>query len=136
MTTVENSEKDVAKYLFAITDDAEYAEAFQGLVTWVNGFIVPVYVTARVPSSRFPWCATWWEHPEALGRLHSLWLAYTALTADLEEAGGTGPSMWHRDHLDPIMQQLRAPDGPFAGCMTKPGVVNHVASQEVAVVEP
>ncbi|GAA3819989.1 hypothetical protein GCM10022226_45500 [Sphaerisporangium flaviroseum] len=28
------------------------------------------------------------------------------------------PADWHRDHLDPTLAVLRAPDGPFSGCST------------------
>ena len=41
------------------------------------------------------------------------------------EAGLSGPSTWHRDHLDQALVQLRAPDGPFAACTTSPTRPNH-----------
>ena len=120
-------------FIFSLSVD-EYQLELVELANWVNGFLVPVYVTSRTPSSRLPWCAQWWEHPEAVGRLHSVWLAYQAMS-DTDSAGATAPNEWHRDHLDPAMGQLRAPDGPFSGCMTKPHQVTHNPPQEVVVVD-
>ncbi|CAM4030002.1 DUF4913 domain-containing protein [Nocardiopsis rhodophaea] len=125
--------EEVARFIYH-SDPETYHEHLEELAEWVNGFIVPVFVGARPPSSRMPWCAAWWKHIEAIGRLDALWLSYQELSVT-EESGSTGPSVWFRDHLDPIMTQLRAPDGPFAGCMTKPGTPNHNDPQKVAVVE-
>ncbi|GHD31230.1 DUF4913 domain-containing protein [Nocardiopsis kunsanensis] len=120
-------------FIFALTPD-EYTVELAQLTTWVNGFLVPVYVTSRIPSSRAPWCARWWKHPEAIGRLHALWLAYQAMS-DTGGAGITAPHEWHRDHLDPALASLRAPDGPFSGCMTKPHQDTHNPPPEVTVVD-
>ncbi|MFF8938132.1 DUF4913 domain-containing protein [Streptomyces paradoxus] len=43
----------------------------------------------------------------------ALWLAWQGCT-DPASCGYTGPSVWHRDHLDPCMRELRGPGGPFA----------------------
>jgi hypothetical protein len=91
---------------------AEDAELDQ-LIKWVHDLLVPSYVTT-VSSTR-TWCTRWWEHPTARARLHALWLAWQELT--IPAAGHTGPSVWHRDHLDPAMGELRSPDGPFRRCM-------------------
>jgi len=69
------------------------------------------------------WCPQWWRHPEAVARLHGLWLARQQLTAT--EAGLVGASTWHRDHLDQALVHLRAPDGPFAACTTSPARPTH-----------
>ncbi|WP_331719461.1 DUF4913 domain-containing protein [Streptomyces sp. NBC_01174] len=89
---------------------------------WVRNLLVPTYL-GEVSSSA-TWCARWWEHPAAVARLHAAWLAWQELT-DPETCGRTGPAVWHRDHLDPMLNQLRAPDGPFAGCMTNPDRSQH-----------
>lgn len=120
-------------FIFTLDPDAYTSELAQ-LTTWVNGFLVPVYVTSRIPSSRSPWCARWWEHPEAIGRLHALWLAYQAMS-NTDSAGITAPHEWHRDHLDPALTSLRSPDGPFSGCMTKPHQDTHNSPPEVVVLE-
>jgi hypothetical protein len=85
------------------------------LMQWIDDLLIPCYL--REPTPTEPWCPTWWEHEEALARLHALWMAWQELT-DPEAGGWTGPSSWHRDHLDPAIRELRAPDGPFARCMT------------------
>jgi hypothetical protein len=98
-----------------------YAAELAALAYWVRHLLLPVY--GREISTTRPWCAQWPEHPEAVARLHALWLAWQQLTA--AEAGLAGPSTWHRDHLDHTLAQLRAPDGPFAACTTSPARPTH-----------
>ncbi|KOV17175.1 hypothetical protein ADK91_02985 [Streptomyces sp. XY511] len=107
----------------------EYAAELAALAGWVSNLLVPTYL-GDVSSSAM-WCASWWEHPAAVARLHALWLAWQAMT-DPETCGLTGPSVWHRDHLDPAVSQLRAPDGPFAACMSYTDRIQH----EVLPVPP
>ncbi|WP_256341780.1 DUF4913 domain-containing protein [Streptomyces sp. TLI_105] len=75
--------------------------------------LVPGYLVEL--SSDALWCHLWFEHSVAIARLHALWLAWQELT-DPATCGYTGPSVWHRDHLDPCMRELRPSGGPFAGC--------------------
>lgn len=98
-----------------------YAEELAALKVWVEDLLLPVY--GREITSTRPWCPQWTEHPEAVARLHGLWLAWQQFTD--AEAGLAGPSLWHRDHLDPGLMQLRAPDGPFSACTTSPSRPNH-----------
>lgn len=100
---------------------AEYDAEIAALRDWVNHLFLPVY--GREISTTRPWCAQWEQHPEAVARLHGLWLAWQQLT-DVE-AGLSGPSTWHRDHLDQALVHLRAPDGPFAACTTSANRPNH-----------
>ncbi|WP_438297932.1 DUF4913 domain-containing protein [Streptomyces sp. HUAS TT7] len=100
----------------------EFARELAALDVWVRTVLVPTYLDEV--SSAAPWCPTWWEHDGAYARLHACWLAWQALT-DPAVCGHTGPSVWHRDHLDPMLSQLRSPSGPFAGCMTNPDRVRH-----------
>ncbi|WP_432144306.1 DUF4913 domain-containing protein [Streptomyces sp. bgisy084] len=113
-------------------DGKAYAEELAGLTVWVHHLLLPVY--GREISTGRPWCPQWHEHPEAVARLHALWLAWQQLT-DVK-AGLAGPSTWHRDHLDPALLQLRTPDGPFGACTTSPARPNHrlLASPEPAGV--
>ncbi|MFF4605975.1 DUF4913 domain-containing protein [Streptomyces sp. NPDC001339] len=113
-------------------DGKAYAEELAALTTWVHHLLLPVY--GREITTGRPWCQQWHEHPEAVARLHALWLAWQQLT-DVE-AGLAGPSTWHRDHLDPALLQLRTPDGPFGACTTSPARPNHrlLASPEPAGV--
>jgi hypothetical protein len=98
-----------------------YAVELAALSAWVDYLLLPVY--GREISTTRPWCHQWHEHPEAVARLHALWLAWQQLTD--AEAGLSGPATWHRDHLDHTLVHLRAPDGPFAACTTSPTRPNH-----------
>ncbi|MFG3255279.1 DUF4913 domain-containing protein [Streptomyces sp. NPDC048172] len=100
---------------------AAYDEELAALKVWVEDLLLPVY--GREITATRPWCAQWAEHPEAVARLHALWLAWQQFTD--AEAGLAGPSVWHRDHLDPALMQLRAPDGPFSACTTSATRPNH-----------
>ncbi|MCX4737458.1 DUF4913 domain-containing protein [Streptomyces antibioticus] len=103
----------------------DYAETLRRLTLWTHRVLLPVY--GREATSASPWCPRWWEHPEAVAQLHGLWLAWDELTGPGSEA--TGPAVWHRDHLPSVMESLRDPQGPFAGC--KPGT--HRAKEAPAV---
>ncbi|MDA8368856.1 MAG: DUF4913 domain-containing protein [Nocardiopsaceae bacterium] len=103
-------------FIFNMSRDA-YKGELAALVAWVNDFLVPVYV-----GDNATWCPVWWEHHEAVGRLHALRLAYDELT-DTAASGASGPGIWHRDHLDPVLARLCAESGPFAACLTAAGHV-------------
>jgi hypothetical protein len=107
-------------FILALGGEA-YATELAALADWVHYLLLPVY--GREISTTRPWCAMWYEHPEAVARLHALWLAWQQFTD--AEAGLSGPSTWHRDHLDHALAQLRAPDGPFAACTTSPTRPTH-----------
>ncbi|MEU0447538.1 DUF4913 domain-containing protein [Streptomyces tendae] len=107
-------------FILALGGEA-YAVELAALSDWVNHLFLPVY--GREISTSRPWCAQWHEHPEAVARLHALWLAWQQFTDT--EAGLSGPSTWHRDHLDQTLAHLRAPDGPFAACTTSASRPNH-----------
>ncbi|MEY9846373.1 hypothetical protein ABH940_003460 [Streptacidiphilus sp. BW17] len=116
-----NSPAQSTSVFIAALGGKEYAAELAELRFWVDHLFLPVY--GREISTTRPWCAQWHEHPEAVARLHALWLAWQELTAT--KAGLTGPSTWHRDHLDQALVHLRAPDGPFAACTTSPTRPNH-----------
>ncbi|MEO3750784.1 DUF4913 domain-containing protein [Streptomyces sp. B6B3] len=102
-------------------DNEDYTAELAALSAWVQHLLLPVY--GKEISTTRPWCDRWQEHPEAVSRLHALWLAWQQLTD--AEAGLSGPSVWHRDHLDHALAQLRAPDGPFAACTTSASRPQH-----------
>ncbi|MFC7329404.1 DUF4913 domain-containing protein [Marinactinospora rubrisoli] len=102
-----------APFIFNLSRDA-YRGELAALVAWVDDFLVPVYAGPE------GWCPVWWEHHEAVGRLHALRLAYEELT-DTSVSGGSGPGRWHRDHLDPTLDRLRGAGGPFAACLSPAG---------------
>ncbi|WP_428964159.1 DUF4913 domain-containing protein [Micromonospora fluostatini] len=93
-------------------DGAQHLEALRMLTMWVRHLLVPVYL--REVSSGAPWCPRWWLHPEAVAQLYGLWMAWQEMTRP--QAGFCGPANWHRDYLGPVMNSLRDPSGPFAGC--------------------
>ncbi|MGW6876037.1 DUF4913 domain-containing protein [Streptomyces xanthophaeus] len=105
-----------------LLDPPQYDDELRALVEWVEGVLVPGYLAE--PSSDARWCHLWFEHPVAVARLHALWLAWQELT-DPATCGYTGPSVWHRDHLDPCMRELRPSMGPFAGCTKGEHQVGH-----------
>ncbi|GKQ40703.1 TraM recognition domain-containing protein [Streptomyces sp. A012304] len=105
-----------------LLDAPEYDDGLRALVEWVEGVLVPGYLAE--PSSDARWCAMWFEHPVAVARLHACWLAWQELT-DPATSGYTGPSVWHRDHLGPCLRELRAPSGPFAGCVKGEHQIDH-----------
>ncbi|MFI1367970.1 DUF4913 domain-containing protein [Streptomyces griseochromogenes] len=116
----EQADGPTSVFILALGGEA-YAVELAALSDWVNYLFLPVY--GREISTTRPWCAQWHEHPEAVARLHALWLAWQQLTDT--EAGLSGPSTWHRDHLDQALVHLRAPDGPFAACTTSTTRPNH-----------
>ena len=120
-TNASESDDGPASVFILALDGEAYAVELAALSDWVNYLFLPVY--GREISTTRPWCDQWHEHPEAVARLHALWLAWQQFT-DVE-AGLSGPSIWHRDHLDQALVHLRAPDGPFAACTTSPTRPNH-----------
>ncbi|MFJ4683112.1 DUF4913 domain-containing protein [Streptomyces sp. NPDC091377] len=93
-------------------DGPEYDDALYRLTLWVRHLVLPVY--GREVTSSDPWCPSWWKHPEAVAQLYGLWMAWQDLTGP--GSPPTGPANWHRDYLGPVMDSLRNPTGPFAGC--------------------
>ncbi|CAL9677761.1 hypothetical protein SUDANB105_08072 (plasmid) [Streptomyces sp. enrichment culture] len=105
-----------------LLDPPQYDEELRALIEWVEGVLVPGYLAE--PSSDARWCHLWFEHPPAVARLHACWLAWQELT-DPATCGYTGPSVWHRDHLDPCLRELRASSGPFGGCTKSEHQIDH-----------
>jgi hypothetical protein len=99
----------------------EFENELDALSDWVEDFLLEVY--GREVSTAAPWCERWQEHREAVARLHALWMAYQQHIEP--EAGPSGPAVWHRDFLDHTMTAVRAPNGPFAACMTNPERPTH-----------
>ncbi|WP_328912466.1 MULTISPECIES: DUF4913 domain-containing protein [unclassified Streptomyces] len=119
-TETERADGPASLFILALGGEA-YATELAALAGWVHYLFLPVY--GREISTTRPWCEQWYEHPEAVARLHALWLAWQQFTD--AEAGLSGPSVWHRDHLDQTLAHLRAPDGPFAACTTSPARPTH-----------
>ncbi|OKJ19423.1 hypothetical protein AMK23_34490 [Streptomyces sp. CB02130] len=105
-----------------LLDPPTYDDELRGLIEWVEGVLVPGYLAE--PSADARWCHLWFEHSVAIARLHAVWLAWQELT-DPASCGYTGPSVWHRDHLDPALRELRGSTGPFAGCTKGEHQIEH-----------
>ena len=105
-----------------LLDPPQYDDELRALIEWVEGVLVPGYLAE--PSADARWCHLWFEHSVAIARLHALWLAWQELT-DPATCGYTGPSVWHRDHLDPCMRELRPSNGPMAGCTKGEHQIDH-----------
>ncbi|MFJ8194717.1 DUF4913 domain-containing protein [Streptomyces sp. NPDC096094] len=125
-TGVETSddEDDAWKFppFILLLDPPVYDDELRALIEWVEGVLVPGYLAE--PSADARWCHLWFEHPVAVARLHACWLAWQELT-DPATCGCTGPSVWHRDHLDPCLRELRSSSGPFTGCTKGEHQINH-----------
>lgn len=89
------------------------------LVEWVETSLLPVYVRP-VDRTALHWCPTWWRHIEAWARFDACHRAWQALLTD----PGTGFSVWHSDHLDPMLRELLSDTGPFAHCSPGEGHEN------------
>ncbi|MFJ6501380.1 DUF4913 domain-containing protein (plasmid) [Streptomyces virginiae] len=105
-----------------LLDSPQYDDELRALIEWVEGVLVPGYLAE--PSADARWCHLWFEHSVAIARLHACWLAWQELT-DPATCGYTGPSAWHRDHLDPCLRELRHSSGPFAGCTKGEHQIGH-----------
>ncbi|MFF2747829.1 DUF4913 domain-containing protein [Kitasatospora sp. NPDC058048] len=114
-------ESDAVSLTVLAFDDDALATEVATMVPWVDHILLDVY-GQEITSGR-PWCARWPEHDEALARIHHCWLAWQELTDS--RSGATGPSVWQRDHLEPLLLKLRAPDGPFGACTTNPDHPHH-----------
>jgi hypothetical protein len=123
-TTEEEGDEDGWQFppFILLLDPPQYDDELRALIEWVEGVLVPGYLAE--PSADARWCHLWFEHTVAVARLHALWLAWQELT-DPATCGYTGPSVWHRDHLDPALRELRGSSGPFAGCTKGEHQIGH-----------
>ncbi|MFF2955706.1 DUF4913 domain-containing protein [Kitasatospora sp. NPDC057965] len=117
----EDGEASASPLTILAFDDDALAEEVRTMTPWVDHILLGVY-GQEITSGR-PWCARWPEHDEALARIHHCWLAWQELTDP--RSGATGPSVWQRDHLEPLLLKLRSADGPFTACTTNPDHPHH-----------
>jgi len=93
----------------------------------VEHVIAPLY--AQHLTGNGTWCASWWDHDDALVRLEAVWRAWEALR--LEPT--TGIARWLRDVADPQLDRLRDRDrGPFRAC----GQGKHLTAPPLPVEQP
>ncbi|WP_193614279.1 DUF4913 domain-containing protein [Nocardioides lijunqiniae] len=87
-------------------------QLYPNVYVFVSDYLVFVYARPVANTGPVRWCAKWWEHPEAVSRLETLWMAFEALRA----TEGTSPADWWRDYADPAMTALMSAEGPFRSC--------------------
>ncbi len=85
---------------------------FETLDAFVTGYIARVFRRDVVHGREYLWCPSWFEHEPAVVTLTGLWLSFEVLRND----PGTGPAVWQRDYLLPLMNALTSPSGPLVGC--------------------
>lgn len=85
---------------------------FETLDAFVTGYIARVFRRDVVHGREYLWCPKWFEHEPAVVTLTGLWLSFEVLRND----PGTGPAVWQRDYLLPLMNALTSPSGPLVGC--------------------
>jgi len=90
--------------------EAPFEPFYPRLEEWVSDYFAPMYARTFTPTER--WCATWWDHAEAISRLEALWRSWEV--ARLDELRGM--ALWYRDFLDGQLVVLMSPTGPFAAC--------------------
>ena len=83
---------------------------FGSLLEFVIEGFAPVYCRSTSPTVR--WCASWWDHAEAIYRLEALWRTWELYRLEPR----LGIASWLRDYLDPQLRELTSPTGPFAQC--------------------
>lgn len=88
------------------------APFFGSLLEFVVEHFGPVYARNTTPTVR--WCASWWDHAEAIYRLEALWRTWELYRLEPR----LGIASWLRDYLDPQLAQLTSATGPFSSCTT------------------
>jgi hypothetical protein len=102
--------EDAVKTL-ASTDPAKIPRPnwkHQTLDEWVRDW----YAVHYARSSGIRWCAQWYEHPEAVARLHALWTAWEAAQRNPD----TGMAHWYVHYADPMFHELVQQRGTFVSC--------------------
>jgi hypothetical protein len=85
---------------------------FETLDAFVTNYIARVFRRDVLHGREYLWCPSWFEHEPAVVTLTGLWLSFEVLRND----PGTGPAVWQRDYLLPLMNALTSPSGPLVGC--------------------
>ncbi|GIG57118.1 hypothetical protein Lfu02_14900 [Longispora fulva] len=88
---------------------AEVELRYPDLESWVVEHFSLIY--ARQHGGAYRWCAAWWDHPEAIVRLESLWRSWEHLRTQ-----PLGIELWCRERLDHHQPLLMGQAGPFAAC--------------------
>lgn len=85
------------------------------LCDWVDAHVAPLVrkTTTTGEGGGLRWCRRWWEHDDAVSRFTALFLIHRDLAADDAPAWR---SVFLLQHLDPHLNVLTSPYGPFYAC--------------------
>jgi len=86
---------------------------FQTVYEFVDQFILVTYATPPSRTLSVNWAPQWWSHPEAMLRLHTLWMSYETMRKD---APATFLEPFLRLSCDYHMRYLMQEGGVFAAC--------------------
>jgi hypothetical protein len=81
------------------------------LEMWINDVFLDLI--EQTHSNRLRWCPNWWEHPEMVARLWTLYLGWTQV---INDGSALDFSLWILDHLDRHCERLFRADGPASAC--------------------
>ncbi|WP_406290212.1 DUF4913 domain-containing protein [Embleya sp. NBC_00896] len=113
-------------------DDAMPDLVFGSVDEFVTDYLAQV-IRRRINRATAIWCPEWWQHPEAIARIASLWRAFEFLRLD----AALGMSTWWLHHADPHLRALMDPDyGPFAICDPRDGHAERPLEPLVLVPSP
>ena len=88
-------------------EEVEQLETFyENVVEWVDEWLLPRY--ARNPKTH-KWDPQWFDYVEVVDRLEALWRSWEHFRLE----GMTGMAVFFRDYLDPAMNVITSPEGPF-----------------------
>ncbi len=97
--------------LGTVSDTQEFR--FKSVYDFVDQLILVTYATTAGRIEDENWAPEWWSHPEAMLRLHGLWMLYETMR---KESPATYIDPFLRLSCDYHMRFLMQPDGVFAAC--------------------
>lgn len=106
----------------------QYASVYE----FVDAIILPFYGTTEARINSVNWSARWWAHPEAVTRLHALWMRYETLR---ESEPATFLETFFRVHADYHMSVLMKDSGVFADCRTDDMPTVPLRAERIALEE-
>ncbi|NYJ76543.1 DUF4913 domain-containing protein [Allobranchiibius huperziae] len=118
VTPLHRDEPEVSEHV-VVTDKQQGPppRQFAGVDEFVDRFVLPQW-RYRLDTEDVRWCARWWEHTAAMGRLEALWEAFEVMRLD----DAPSMSIWYRDHFDVHMSVLTQRDGVFHRCSAERGI--------------
>lgn len=82
---------------------------YRSVTEWVEEWLTKVYIRPIEDEAQFRWDPQWWNYLEVVIRLEALWGSYEKMRLE----GGPGMVQYFRDYLDPMMNVILSPTGPF-----------------------